>query len=179
MPFSQDEKITLLTIARKTISSEFTNSKVSEENSNSNLATRSGAFVTLTINKHLRGCIGFIESVKPLYQTVQDAAYLAAFQDYRFPPLTEKELNKIKIEISVLSEALPANSYDEIVIGKHGLIVEEMGKKGLLLPQVATENNMNREEFLSCVCNKAGLPENLWRERFLNLSLFTVEAFAE
>ncbi len=82
------------------------------------------------------------------------------------------------IEISILSEFVPIKSYDEIVIGKHGLYLDE-GGGGLLLPQVATEHNLNRDQFLSAVCNKTGFYSEFWKERMLKIKVFTAEVFSE
>ncbi|HOJ37268.1 MAG TPA: AmmeMemoRadiSam system protein A [Ignavibacteriales bacterium] len=173
----------LLSIARNSIKSVFENKKIKLDNKELDELglndIKTGAFVTLHLNGELRGCIGFIETNEPLPITVSKAAQLAAFNDYRFEPLSLDEFDKIKIEISVLSKPFKAKSYDEIEIGKHGLIVDEFGRKGLLLPQVATEWNMTHDEFLSAVCRKAGLDSNLWRKKFINLYLFTVEYFSE
>ena len=108
-----------------------------------------------------------------------DAAYQAAFHDPRFSPLSEEEFGKIKLEISVLSPPFPLASYDEIELGKHGLILEESGRKALLLPQVPIEHKMTRDEFLSALCNKAGLYEEYWKEKQLSLKGFTASVFSE
>ncbi|MHC1738842.1 MAG: AmmeMemoRadiSam system protein A [Ignavibacteriaceae bacterium] len=143
------------------------------------LAIKAGAFVTLHLNKQLRGCIGFITSDTPLFQTVCEAAVLAASKDYRFAPLFLQELPKVLLEISVLSPPLKLADYEEIIIGKHGLIVEEEGIRGLLLPQVATENDFTVPDFLSAVCKKAGLRNFEWKERFLNIFTFEAIVFSE
>src|SRR4030042_3764132 len=111
------------------------------------LETKAGAFVTLTIMGRLRGCIGYIIGEQPLFKTVCDAAVNAAQHDPRFHPLSKKEFDKVHIEISILSELFPMKSYDDIVIGKHGLILEEKGRRGLLLPQVPVEHNMDRNGY--------------------------------
>ncbi len=145
-------------------SSEFLNSKL-------------GVFVTITIDGKLRGCIGYVHSDDELSKTVMNAAFQAAFNDPRFAPLTEEEFPKIKISISVLSATTPLKSYDDIVLGKHGLILEESGRKGLLLPQVPIEHNMNRDDFLSALCRKAGFNQNYWKEKKLNLKVFYSKCF--
>ncbi len=78
-----------------------------------------------------------------------------------------------------MSEPFPLKSYDEIKLGVHGLIIEEEGRRGLLLPQVPIEHKMNKEEYLDAICQKAGLPKNLWREKQVNLSGFTATVFSE
>lgn len=176
-----EERKILLNAARKSIESIFTGEKIPEPDYERYpvLKKHLGAFVTLTINKRLRGCIGYIISDKSLYETVCDAAISAAINDPRFPPLSDAELDLIDIEISILSEPFPMNSYDDIVVGKHGLILEEPGRRALLLPQVPVEHNMNREQFLSALCEKAGLYGDCWKQKQLKISLFTAEVFSE
>ncbi len=181
MKINTEEKIILLNAARDSIKSKFEETEIQTPDYNKHplLKSKAGAFVTLTENKNLRGCIGYIISNKKLFNTVCDAAIQAAFHDPRFYPLQKNELENISIEISILSEPFPLNSYDEIIIGVHGLIVEEEGRRGLLLPQVPIEHNMNKEQFLEAICQKAGLPKNLWREKQINLSGFTATVFSE
>ncbi|KAB2906961.1 MAG: AmmeMemoRadiSam system protein A [Ignavibacteriales bacterium] len=139
----------------------------------------SGCFVTLTEFGELRGCIGFIQGIEPLWKTVQEAAILAATEDPRFAPVTKREWRNISVEISVLSPPFDMESYDDIVVGKHGLIVREGMRSGLLLPQVPVDHNMNKEEFLDALCRKAGLPPKLWTQKQLTLQAFTAEVFSE
>lgn len=181
MELSKEEKIILLSAARKSIENLFSKTEIVQPDYNiyPNLKLHAGAFVTLTINKDLRGCIGYIISNKKLFDTVCDAAIQAAIGDPRFPKLSKAELSKISMEISVLSPPFKMNNYDEIVIGKHGLIVEENYHRGLLLPQVPIEHKMNKEEFLSALCHKAGLESNLWRKKILNIQMFTANVFSE
>jgi AmmeMemoRadiSam system protein A len=180
MNISKEEKIILLKAARQSIGSLFGGKEPEKPDYEKypGLKSHSGAFVTLTINKQLRGCIGYIIGQAPLFETVCDAAIQAAINDPRFPPLTEKEFSKIKIEISVLGNFTPINSYDDIIIGKHGLLLEE-GGRGLLLPQVATEHKMTKEEFFTALCHKAGLYGSYWKERVLKIKTFTAEVFSE
>jgi AmmeMemoRadiSam system protein A len=140
---------------------------------------QAGAFVTLTKDGDLRGCIGFITSSDPLFQTVMSAARYAAAEDPLFSPVDKSELDKLKLEISILSPPVPISSYDEIEVGKHGLIVKEGYNSGLLLPQVPVEHNMDKDEYLTAICRKAGLPANLWKEKELNLEVFTAQVFSE
>jgi len=180
MDISEDARWILLKAARESIRSVFGDSDIPEPDYEKYplLKTHKGAFVTLTINCELRGCIGYIIAQQPLFEVVCEAAKQAAFSDPRFPSLKEKELDSIQIEVSVLSDFTPIKSYEEIEIGKHGLLLEE-GGRGLLLPQVAVEHKMNREEFLSAVCRKAGLYSEYWKERQLNIKVFTAEIFSE
>lgn len=181
MELSTEEKKILLKAARTAIKSIFTGEEILSIDYEKYPALKSnaGAFVTLTEFGRLRGCIGYIISDKPLYETVCDAAINAAQNDPRFPPLRESELDSISIEISILSEPFPLNSYDEIVLGKHGLILEEKGRRGLLLPQVPIEHNLNKEQYLDAICQKAGFPAGYWKTKQLKLSGFTALVFNE
>lgn len=180
MEISDEARLILLKAARESIRSVFGEAKIPEPDYENFpvFKTHRGAFVTLTINGELKGCIGYIIANQPLFEVVCEAAKQAAFSDPRFPSLKEKELDSIQIEISVLSDFTPIKSYEEIEIGKHGLLLEE-GGRGLLLPQVAVEHKMNREEFLSAVCRKAGLYSEYWKERQLKIKVFTAEIFSE
>ena len=181
MELSIQEKKQLFLLAHFSIESGFRPAqqpKQPAENSDT-FKLKAGVFVTITIDKKLRGCIGYVQSDDELTKTVMDAAYQAAFHDPRFSPLSEEEFGKIKLEISVLSPPFPLASYDEIELGKHGLILEESGRKALLLPQVPIEHKMNRDEFLSALCNKAGLYEEYWKEKQLSLKGFTASVFSE
>ncbi|NUN09008.1 MAG: AmmeMemoRadiSam system protein A [Ignavibacteriaceae bacterium] len=138
-----------------------------------------GAFVTLRLYEDLRGCIGYITTDMPLFDTVCETARLSATEDPRFYPVTPEEMRDILIEISVLSIPQPAKSYNDIVIGKHGLILNEPENRAVLLPQVALENNFTGGQFLAALCEKAGLPSNTYLERQLRIDLFTAEVFGE
>lgn len=181
MELSSEEKEILLSAARESIRSIFgkANIPIIDYKQHPSLALKAGAFVTLKMRGELRGCIGFITSEKPLFETVCEAAKHAAVRDPRFPPLNSHELDSVDIEISVLSPMQKISDYDEIKVGEHGLLVEEGYYHGLLLPQVATEQNLNREQFLSSVCMKAGLPQDYWQKKKLNLKVFTALIFHE
>lgn len=181
MELSLEEKSILIEAARNSITSIFTGREIPEPDYQKHPVFKShaGAFVTLTEKNRLRGCIGYIISDQPLYQTVCEAAVHAAQNDPRFHPLIESELPKISIEVSVLSEPFPLNSYDEIEIGKHGLILEEKGRRGLLLPQVPVEHHMDKEQFLDAICQKSGFHASYWRDKQLKLNGFTATVFSE
>lgn len=180
MNFSDEEKEILLKAARKSIGTLFDGEDPGKPDYEKYpaLKEKHGAFVTLTENHQLRGCIGYLTGREPLFETVCAAAIHAAVNDPRFSALKKSELDLIHIEISVLSEFVPIKSYEEIIIGKHGLYLDE-GGGGLLLPQVATEHKMNREQFLSALCNKAGFYSEYWKERLLRIKFFTAEIFSE
>lgn len=180
MKISSEEKNILLTAARQSIGSLFDGKEPEKPDYKKypSLKEKLGAFVTLTMDHQLRGCIGYIIGREPLFETISQAAIHAAVNDPRFSALKKSECEKIKIEISILSEFAPINTYDEIIIGTHGLYLDE-GSGGLLLPQVATEHKLNREEFLSALCNKAGFYSEFWKERMLKIKIFTAEIFSE
>ena len=129
------------------------------------LASKKGAFVSLHKNGHLRGCIGRIEADQPLSMTVHEMACAAAFDDPRFPSLTEEELSGLDIEISVLSPLRQIQDEKEIEVGIHGLYIVNGFYRGLLLPQVAVEHKWDRETFLEATCHKAGLPSSAWKNQ--------------
>lgn len=181
MELSLEEKSLLLEAARNSITSTFTGKEIPDPDYQKHpvFNSHAGAFVTLIEKNKLRGCIGYIISDQPLYQTICEAAVHAAQNDPRFHPLIESELPLISIEISVLSEPFPLKSYDEIEIGKHGLILEEKGRRGLLLPQVPVEHNMDKEQYLDAICQKSGFHASYWRDKQLKLSGFTATVFSE
>lgn len=164
---NNDEKKQLLLIARETIRDYLKNSsiqKLDEKNLLKGTLRPSGAFVTLKKHGELRGCIGNFSAEKPLYQTVQEMAMEAAFHDYRFNPLTKDELDKIELEISVLTPMRKIKSVDEIVLGKHGIYIKKGMYGGTFLPQVATETGWTKEQFLGhCAQDKAGLNWDDWK----------------
>ena len=136
-----------------------------------------GAFTTLHLRGHLRGCIGYVFATQSLYRTVAETARAAAFDDPRFHPVTAEEAPELKIEISVLSPLRPIKP-EEVVVGKHGLVVTQGNRRGLLLPQVPVEWNWDRETFLSQTCLKAGLAPDAWLHD-AEVQAFTAEVFGE
>jgi AmmeMemoRadiSam system protein B/AmmeMemoRadiSam system protein A len=137
-------------------------------------------FVTLTQNGNLRGCIGQTVAQLPLLQAVPQMACAAAFEDPRFPPLTAEELPRTTIEISILSPLQKIRSAQEIVMGKHGVVVRAQGHMGLFLPQVAAETGWSKEEFLDELCSqKAFLPARAWQDPDTELYVFTVQSFRQ
>ena len=178
-PLNSDEREKLLVIARQTISQFLeTGTAPYFEVSESNLFQGRGCFVTLKKQGELRGCIGNLIPRRPLYLTVQNVAISAAISDRRFLPLIKEELKDISVEISVLSPIEPIADVGEIEVGRHGLVIVEGQNQGVLLPQVATEENWDRDEFLRQICLKAGLPEDAWQEG-AQLYVFTAEVFGE
>lgn len=139
---------------------------------NDPLSRPSPAFVTLRRGDQLRGCIGHLEADRPLADVVARAAVAAATEDPRFPPVTAAELDDLAVEISVLGPMQLVTDPMTIEVGRHGLVVHSGVKRGLLLPQVASEWGWDRETFLEQLCMKAGLPRGAWRAA----ELFTFEA---
>lgn len=176
----QEQRKQLLQLARTTLEEYLKSGEIAAfETSEPVFLEKRGAFVTLKMNNELRGCIGRISAESPVYQTIQEMAIEAALNDPRFMPVTDKELNKIEIEISLLSELKRIKDINEIEVGKHGILIRQGFNSGLLLPQVATEYNWSREEFLRHTCFKAGLPFNAWRERDTQIYIFSAEVFSE
>lgn len=128
------------------------------------LARPGAAFVTLRKNGELRGCIGHLEARQPLWRSVQEMAQAAAERDTRFAPVGPEEVPSLEIDISVLTPMSRVSDASEIQVGRDGLYVRRGSSSGLLLPQVATEWNWDRDTFLAQTCRKAGLPPDAWRD---------------
>jgi AmmeMemoRadiSam system protein A len=141
------------------------------------LREKRGAFVTLKKHGELRGCIGHIIGDRPLAETVATMAVAAAFEDPRFPPVKEEELKDLDIEISVLTPLRRINNVEEIQVGLHGIILQQGGHSGLLLPQVATEYGWDRNTFLEYTCRKAGLPPDAWKDERTTIHVFSADVF--
>ena len=172
-----DKKV-LHTIARTTIESKCQGKDLPPAPPLSEtLRENRGAFVTLHKGDTLRGCIGYIRAQKPLFQTIQEMALAAAFQDTRFKPVSKDELKDITIEISVLTPLKKIARIDEIKVGTHGIYIIKDFHSGLLLPQVATENRWDRETFIKHTCTKAGLPDNAWQESDAEIYIFSADIF--
>lgn len=175
---TRSEKEELLGIARRAADAYVKEGRMPDEAPGAEkLKAPGAAFVTLTEEGRLRGCIGYTEATAPLYRTVQECAVAAATEDPRFPPVTPKEVRRLRIEISVLTPLLPIRP-EEVDVGTHGLLVRRGRRRGLLLPQVAAEYGWDRKTFLSQACLKAGLPKDDW-ERGAEIYSFTAEVFGE
>ncbi|MEM4272580.1 MAG: TIGR00296 family protein [Candidatus Bilamarchaeaceae archaeon] len=144
-----------------------------------------GVFVTLKKRGELRGCIGFPLPMFPLGKAVVKSALAAAFEDFRFSPLSREELKDLEIEISVLtvperiSVKKPEEYLKKIKIGRDGLIIEYGPYSGLLLPQVPVEQKWKAEEYLDHLCMKAGMPPGTWKQPGVVLKSFQAEIFEE
>ncbi|MFI5342510.1 MAG: AmmeMemoRadiSam system protein A, partial [Candidatus Methylomirabilales bacterium] len=144
----------------------------------STLQAPSAAFVTIMCEEELRGCIGYVEPIKPLAEAVAHCAAAAATDDPRFPPVTPDELSRLRVEVSILSPLRPIADPQEIRVGTHGLFITQAVRHGLLLPQVATEFGWDRETFLRQTCLKAGLPGDAWKHG-AEIQVFTVDHFTD
>jgi AmmeMemoRadiSam system protein A len=172
------EKHRLLELARKALEEVVRLGRMSEvAEPPEALQTPCGAFVTLEKRGQLRGCIGHIEALRPLYATVRECARAAALEDPRFEPVAPAELSSLRLEISILSPLMDIAPQD-IEVGRHGLLVSRGARRGLLLPQVAAEWNWDREQFLEETCLKAGLPSDAWRHG-ARIQAFTAQILKE
>jgi AmmeMemoRadiSam system protein A len=179
---NREQRTRLLGIARNSISDVLAGRRPDLRAGDFDEALRrlSGAFVSLhNHDRQLRGCIGSVHPVHPLYEAVSTSAINAAFRDPRFLPLQKDELSDIHIEISVMSPIVPVINLEEIEVGRDGLIVSRGRHAGLLLPQVATEYGWDRQTFLKHTCLKAGLPPDAWSLPDCRIERFSAEVFAE
>lgn len=176
------ERKDLLSLARQTLETHLrTNRNLNVEGDDGwaeKLRKKRGAFVTIQREGKLRGCIGTVLPIKPLYEAVRDNAINASVHDPRFPPLSAEDLDKITIEVSVLSPLTRLTSLEDIHVGRHGLVIRKGGRNGLLLPKVAADYGWDRKTFLENVCLKASLLSQDWREG-AELYCFTAQSFRE
>src|SRR4030066_404169 len=176
MKLTSKEKVPLLDIVKKTIAAKVNNEDTPKFMVDSEtLREKRGAFVTLKKRGHLRGCIGYIKAVKPLWETVQEMAVAAAVHDPRFPTLKPDEIRDLTFEVSVLSPLKRIKDINEIEVGKHGLYIVNNYKSGLLLPQVAVEHEWDSELFLKETCCKAGLPSQAWKDKETQIYIFSAD----
>ncbi len=136
-------------------------------------------FVTLKRGRRLRGCIGHVLPVRPLWQDIRDSAIAAAVRDPRFPPVSREELDALRIEVSVLTRPVPVDGPEGFVPGRHGVILEVGGRRAVFLPQVAAERGWDRETTLSHLARKAGLPPDAWRRPDARFRVFEAQVFGE
>jgi AmmeMemoRadiSam system protein A len=175
---TQEEKSILLRTARESLQAAFRGDSGHLPEPTDNIMTKCGAFVTLRKEGMLRGCIGNVTPEQALFEAVRDLALSSAFRDPRFPPLEEKELRQVEIEISVLTPLEPIKP-EEVEVGTHGLLMRSGLRSGLLLPQVPVEQGWDREQFLTHTCYKAGLPGTCWQDPDTEIYSFTAIVFSE
>lgn len=172
----EERKRELLAIARKALEAIGTGEELEIEES----GEERGAFVTLrTGSGALRGCIGYIFPVMDLNTEIATLTRSAALEDYRFPPVTKEEVPSLGIEISILTIPSPIDSYDEIVLGRDGVILTLNGRRAVYLPQVASETGWDIDEFLSSLSEKAGLPSSAYKNPSCSFQTFQAEVFSE
>jgi len=172
----QDQE-TLLQIARNSVQAHLTGQQLEIPSTASEaLMEKRGVFVSIHLGGDLRGCVGTIEPSNPLYQSVAGCAAAAASKDTRFMPIQLSELPEADFEISVLSPIEEVTDIRDIEVGTHGLIVSRGNARGLLLPQVAVQQQWDRERFLGETCRKAGLPPTAWKQG-ATIQRFTAEVF--
>jgi AmmeMemoRadiSam system protein A len=175
--YSQEERALLLGLAHESILSALEHRDISLEPPTEHLAEPRGAFTSLYSHGQLRGCVGYVLPVSPVYRTVADTARAAAFEDTRFYPVTLEEARHLEIELSILTRPEPI-APESVEIGRHGLLISMAGHRGLLLPQVPVEHHWDRTTFLEQTCRKAGLPRDAW-QRGACIEAFTAEVFGE
>lgn len=172
------EKQRLFDLARAALEEAVCSGRLSEvAEPAGSLRTPCGAFVTLLEGTRLRGCIGYIEAIRPIYKTVRECAKAAALDDPRFDPVTPAELPSLHLEISILSPMMEI-APEQVEVGQHGLLISQGARRGLLLPQVAVEWKWDREQFLDQTCLKAGLPRDAWRHG-ARIQAFTAQVLKE
>ena len=185
---SLEEGAYLVSLARRAIGEYFaTGKKIAPDKSGGVLSERRGVFVTLEAypSHDLRGCIGYPLPVKELALAVVDNALSAAFEDPRFDPVRQGELEKLVAEVSVLSVPeevkvkSPKDYPAKIKVGRDGLIIHYGYASGLLLPQVPVEWNWGEKEYLSHLCEKAGLPPDMWLSPSVKIERFEAQVFSE
>ncbi|MCH3917225.1 MAG: AmmeMemoRadiSam system protein A [Spirochaetia bacterium] len=142
------------------------------------LEEKRGAFVTLNEGKDLRGCIGYIIGIKPLYKQIPMLAVEAAFADPRFPPVRKEEYSLLSFEISILSVPRTIAELDEFVLHRDGIILTVGSYRAVFLPQVADETGWSKQEMLDALSRKAGLPADAWKSRNAIFQTFTAEVFS-
>jgi AmmeMemoRadiSam system protein A len=184
--FSLEERRILLHIAHEAILSVLERRALPETLPlPTGLSDPRGVFTTLympcdlpgDLRGQLRGCVGYAVPIAPLYRAVAETARAAAFEDSRFMPVTKEEALKLEVSLSVLSRLFPIHP-EAVDVGRHGLVVSQGTRRGLLLPQVSVENGWDRETFLEQTCRKAGLPSDAWRKD-ATIEAFTAEIFAD
>lgn len=176
--FEPPDQHRLLTIARRALEARVRREREPVPDGGGTLDTLSGAFVSIYHGLNLRGCLGRLEADWPIARAVAHLGRAVADSDPRFAPVGIAELDRLLIEISAVTPERDVPSIQEIEIGRHGLIIERGFRRGLLLPQVASEHAWDVETFLEHACIKAGLRPNAWRHD-ARIMIFEAEVFGE
>jgi AmmeMemoRadiSam system protein A len=175
--YDPGERKMLLQIAHEAIVALVEGRDISFPAPSPHLAEPRGVFTTLCSDGKLRGCVGFPQATLPLYKAVAETARAAASEDPRFARVRLQEARTLRISISILSP-LSSIMASEVEIGRHGLVISEGARRGLLLPQVPVEHSWDRNTFLEQTCLKAGLPPDAWH-RGAHIEAFTAEVFGD
>jgi AmmeMemoRadiSam system protein A len=177
---ADDEKRELLRIARATLKEYMSSGRIPPGAPHrQSMREPAGVFVSVHVDDELRGCVGQVQETQPLYRAIQEMAIAAASRDPRFAPLRPEELPRTVVEISVLGERRRVRGPSEIEIGKDGLTISHVGRRGLLLPKVATEHGYSADGFFARVCEKAGLPTDAWQDPEAVIEAFWAQVFDE
>jgi len=184
---NNEEKKELIAIAKTTLREYFKSGRTINNiekkfKISKNMKQLVGVFVTLKKNNHLRGCIGSIIGRVPLFLGVRDNILNSAFNDRRFNPVKKEELKDIDIEISVMTPLKRIDHYKKIKLGIDGVIIKKSNHQAVFLPQVAKETGWSLDQFLSHLCQKAGLPSNSYlppASKDMEFYVFQAQVFGE
>ncbi|MDH7594444.1 MAG: TIGR00296 family protein [Methanomicrobiales archaeon] len=181
---TEEERALALSMARRAIQKALSGERYEPEELPPLFGDRRGVFVTLKRCGELRGCIGIPYPVMPLGEAIVESAISAALCDPRFPPVRERELAELKIEITILTpperlDCPPQERPLHVRVGRHGIIVRRGRTSGLLLPQVAVEYGWKESEFLDHTCMKARLERDCWRSEQVEILTFEGEIISE
>ena len=178
MMLSAEDQDRLLRLARRCLEARVRREPPPSVEHGAGLDAPMGAFVSIHCNGELRGCLGRLETDRPIVENVAHLAAVVSDSDPRFTPIRPSELPAVDLEISALTPEEEITDINRIEVGRHGLIVEQGHRRGLLLPQVATEYGWDRETFLDHTCIKAGLPPQAWRTG-ARIFIFEAQVFGE
>lgn len=182
MTLDREQKGFLLALARSSLEAAVSNGSLGEilgAKAPDWALVPSGAFVTLKEAGELRGCIGSMAARDSLYATIARMACAAALEDPRFEPVSERELPRIEIEISVLTPMVPIRSVEEIEVGRHGVHVSSGYRSAVFLPQVPVEWGWDRDTYLRQLLRKANLPETALADEGTCFCVFEAIVFGE
>lgn len=173
-----EDRIKFLDLARRSVAAAATGKQLPDIPDGSVFQSEGGAFVTLKKHGTLRGCIGHFTGTGSLGSTVIEMAASAAVHDPRFPAVAPDEVEELDLEISLLSPMVLSRPED-VVPGTHGIYIRSGFHSGTLLPQVAIEQDWDRDTFLSHTCMKAGLSPDSWKREDVQIYTYTAEVFGD
>jgi len=179
-PLSESERRVLLRLAREAVLARVHGAPPPDPRVQpSRLGEPQGAFVTLLLGGELRGCIGTVEPITPLAETVVRCAAAAATEDPRFPALCAADVPDLAIEVTLLEPPFEVRDRSQVILGRHGLLVVRGSRRGVLLPQVAAEHGFDLPTFIQETLKKAGLPPDALERGGATLMAFEGEVLAE